>query len=125
MAKRIAITPGDLQGIGPEVTLKALQHNWDAEFVIFTDPDSLQQQAKQLNLEDALDNVTLIEATSSLLDPIDQAVKACQNKDCDALVTGPINKAKIIEAGFKDFTGHTDYLKTLDGAAGRADDVCA
>jgi 4-hydroxythreonine-4-phosphate dehydrogenase len=47
-----------------------------------------------------------------VLDCIDTAVKAVQAGDCNGLVTGPVQKSIINDAGII-FTGHTEYLAAL------------
>jgi len=61
----------------------------------------------------------LVKSTAGKLDPnnskyvlrtLDTAIEACQQKLADALVTGPIHKGIINQAGI-NFTGHTEYLE--------------
>lgn len=121
----IAITPGDPRGIGFEIVLKALQQNFPARFVIFGDQTLLEKQAKKFNL--SIDHLSVecvhIPYASSMgdyiIETLTQAVRACKDQRCEALVTGPVHKASVIESGYPDFRGHTDFLKTLD----QADDV--
>jgi 4-hydroxythreonine-4-phosphate dehydrogenase len=117
------ITPGDPQGIGPEVTLKAL-----------LDPEItglLKNAALRVRLVGGEDSLNEIEKVNRLpyeriLAPkggafgagwaIEKVVKEIL-KDPDSthgLVTGPINKERFQEAGFP-FQGHTDYLASLCG----------
>jgi len=56
-------------------------------------------QAGQLNR----DNVPYVLAC------LDAAIDACQNGECRAMVTGPIHKGIINQAG-RAFSGHTEYL---------------
>ncbi len=46
---------------------------------------------------------------------VELAAEACFNREAEALVTGPISKTCIREAGYKDI-GHTDILKRISGA---------
>ena len=48
---RIAITPGEPAGIGPELTLKLAQHTFEFEIIAIANAKMLQQQAKQLGLD--------------------------------------------------------------------------
>lgn len=50
----------------------------------------------------------------AVLASIDQAVALTQAGTCRALVTNPINKAALYDAGFR-FPGHTEYLGHLAG----------
>ena len=52
---RIAITPGEPAGIGPDITIMAAQREWDAELVVIADPDLLAERAAMLNLPLALE----------------------------------------------------------------------
>jgi len=126
MLPNIAITPGEPAGIGPDITLKLLQQqNIAANFIVFADPDLLQQRAEQLGLSIKLDNVVPIPLSQAVtpgklnaansnyvIETLTQATKACLNKQCDALVTGPVHKEIINEAGI-NFTGHTEFLADL------------
>ena len=44
-----------------------------------------------------------------VLSCLDAAISACLENDCQAMVTGPVQKSIINEAGFH-FSGHTEYL---------------
>ncbi len=126
MLPNIAITPGEPAGIGPDITLKLLQQqNIAANFIVFADPDLLQQRAEQLGLSIALDNVVSIPLSQAVtpgklnsananyvIETLTQATKACLNKQCDALVTAPVHKGIINQAGIS-FTGHTEFLADL------------
>lgn len=136
---RLALTPGEPAGIGPELCLQyALQpHNF--QLIALADPALLEQRAKQLDLPVELieynhqsepsgsgrlyyksyQSVKLVQPArcgkldsnnaAYVLSTLDKAVSGCLNKDFDALVTGPIHKGIINEAGIP-FTGHTEYL---------------
>jgi 4-hydroxythreonine-4-phosphate dehydrogenase len=126
MLPNIAITPGEPAGIGPDITLKLLEEqNIAANFTVFADPDLLQQRAEQLGLSIKLDNVVPIPLSQAVtpgklnsananyvIETLTQATKACLNKQCDALVTGPVHKGIINKAGI-NFTGHTEFLADL------------
>lgn len=136
--KRIVITPGEPAGIGPDICIKFAQHTLDAECVFVADPDLLAQRAKQLQLAIDIDCISAqstpqpqtagrmrvlpIDSTSAVeagrLDPasatyvmqtLDQAVRQCQQGRFDALVTGPVHKGNLNNAGIL-FSGHTEYL---------------
>lgn len=126
MLPNIAITPGEPAGIGPDITLKLLQQqNIAANFIVFADPDLLQQRAEQLGLSIKLDNVVSIPLSQPVIpgelnsananyviETLTQACQACLNKQCDALVTGPVHKGVINDAGI-NFSGHTEFLADL------------
>jgi 4-hydroxythreonine-4-phosphate dehydrogenase len=142
-ALRIAITPGEPAGIGPDLMVTLAQHGNQHELVAIADPDLLQQRARQLGIPlqirtfdpaappQALSFGELCVAPVQLaapcvpgtlsianaryvLDTLDSATDLCQQGLTDALVTGPVHKSNINEAGIA-FSGHTEYL------AGRTD----
>ena len=45
MAFKIAVTPGEPAGIGPELLIQLVQQGCSQELVAFADPDLLQQRA--------------------------------------------------------------------------------
>ena len=51
-----------------------------------------------------------------VLNTLDVAAQHCLNKQCDALVTGPVHKGVINQSGI-DFTGHTEYLANLSNTS--------
>ena len=126
MKPRIGIALGDVTGIGPEVTLKALAMELgsdDATYVIIGDAEILQRLNQQLGLEvplvvgansEANHAVSILESEVSLptnLRPgATEAAKAavtwlkagarlCLNGELDALVTAPVNKESIVRFG--------------------------
>jgi len=54
------------------------------------------------------------ENASYVLETLRQASRGCQNEIFDAMVTAPVHKGIINDAGF-DFTGHTEFLQQLTG----------
>lgn len=140
---RIAITAGEPAGIGPDIVLQAAQRDWDAELVVFADPALLQQRAQALRLPIELrawqpDSAPQAHKAGALLvqpvplaaptvagklDPANavyviatlrQAVQACLAHTCQALVTGPVQKSVINDAGIP-FIGHTEFLAEETG----------
>ncbi|MGL6039628.1 MAG: 4-hydroxythreonine-4-phosphate dehydrogenase PdxA, partial [Deefgea sp.] len=49
--KRIAITPGEPAGIGPDLVVQLAQRAWPAELVVCVDPQLLASRAKKLGLQ--------------------------------------------------------------------------
>lgn len=49
-----------------------------------------------------------------VLETLRTAVRVCQKGDADAMVTGPVQKSIINDAGYP-FTGHTEFLADLCG----------
>jgi 4-hydroxythreonine-4-phosphate dehydrogenase len=135
---RILITPGEPAGIGPDLVAKIAQQTWPAELVVITDPEMLLARAKHLDLPLKLTEVSLSEAPSAhipstlkiipvripvpaipgqlhianagfVIECLTLATDLCLNNQADALVTGPVQKSVINEAGIA-FTGHTEFL---------------
>lgn len=119
---RIALTPGEPAGVGPDIVLQVAQQAIPAQLIIFADPEMLAQRAVQLGLK--LDHLHIVPISVSqsvsagqlnvanapyVLETLRQACQACQNHEVDALVTGPIHKGIINQAGIP-FTGHTEFL---------------
>jgi|SRR5437870_5606000 len=100
MRLRIGITLGDCAGIGPEIVDLALKSDRvpkSAEYkIIGTYPDC---SLGQPTLETARAAATALE----------QAVMLARRGELDAVVTGPIHKARMFEAGFK-FPGQTEFF---------------
>ena len=135
----ILITPGEPGGIGPDITLDIFQQEWDAELVVIADPDLLKQRAKKLNRSvkiieiESLDQLSDSDKTDAIqvlpvrlktdvkcgilqkensayvIECLTLAEELCRTKQCSALVTGPVHKGIINDAGI-NFTGHTEFL---------------
>ena len=133
-----AFTPGEPAGIGPDLAVMIAQRPESHRLVAFTDPELLQQRAKLLNLPLTIlganasqpfspgnlrvEPIKLVtRATPGELTPLNSpfvlntirsAVAATQNGRYKALVTGPIHKGIINQAG-TPFSGHTEFLADL------------
>jgi 4-hydroxythreonine-4-phosphate dehydrogenase len=135
----IALTPGEPAGIGPDVAIAFAQQAPDCDLVLIADPAMLTARAAQLKLafnappwggrvNDIPAVYVLPIATShpvqaGRLDPANspyvmeclrRAVHGCRNREFDALVTGPVHKGVINDAGIP-FTGHTEFLAAESG----------
>ena len=123
---RIAITSGEPSGIGPDICVLLAQHKIAADITIIGDADMLAARAKQLNVAFNAKNVlhvpTAAPALAGTLNPansqyvlnilnaaIDGCLKGEFDARFDAMVTAPVHKGIINEAGIA-FTGHTEYL---------------
>lgn len=108
----LVVTPGDPDGIGPEVTARALAATDDDDVVVVGDARACERWLQQVGLD-----VAVVEPPGD--GPIEvrairHAVQGCQQGRYGALVTGPIHKAKLSETGFR-WPGHTDFLGHLCG----------
>lgn len=135
---RIALTPGEPAGIGPDITVQIAQQQQGYQLVAIADPHLLQERAAMLGLPLKClpfeTQQTVIEtapgeiyvAPVPLLAPVlpgqldsrnagyvlttlEQAVDGCLNGTFAAMVTGPVQKSVINDAGIP-FTGHTEFL---------------
>ncbi|NMR24753.1 4-hydroxythreonine-4-phosphate dehydrogenase PdxA [Pseudoalteromonas sp. NEC-BIFX-2020_015] len=145
MTLRIAITPGEPAGIGPDLLLKLIQHGWPAQLIAIADAKLLQQRAEQLGL-----NINLIPFDESsapaiapagsiyihqvdlgadvelgvlndangqyVLDTLRIASEKNMDGTFDAVVTGPVHKGIINQAGIS-FSGHTEYFAQQSNTA--------
>lgn len=125
--RRIAITTGDQDGIGPEVTAKALNEIGPVRgvaFLVFRGPasESLFRRVPfkriiVLSLEEALElparSDELIEIVGdNPVEWVEKVTRACLAGEIDGLVTGPLSKTLIRGTGRKDL-GHTEIFKRL------------
>jgi 4-hydroxythreonine-4-phosphate dehydrogenase len=100
MSCRIGITPGDPAGIGPEIVQEALASGRlpaDAEYSIIGPA-----------LDCSLGQPTP-ETAGAALQALEEGVQLALRGEIDAIVTGPINKARMYDIGFK-FPGQTEFF---------------
>lgn len=137
MAKRIAVTPGEPAGIGPDVVIKAFQAPRRCDAVVLADPDILVARAERLGLPLTVGEADTRASGSMTVAPcrapapvvpgrldvrnagyvhatLAHAVAGCQAGEFDALVTGPVQKSVLNEAGIT-FSGHTGFLREASG----------
>lgn len=141
---RIAVSPGEPAGIGPDLCVLLADRKFDCQIICYCNPELLLTRAAELGrpLElhrvdfnrpaqrskpGVLHYVSINSLHSSksgqlntanadyVLDVLTQATLACQQNMCTALVTGPIHKGIINQAGVQ-FSGHTEYLGELCNA---------
>lgn len=122
----LAITTGEPAGIGPEVSLQAaqsfLQEQANARITLIGDPALLSQavQHERLHVEPVQLNTKVVlgmldsNNAPYVLSTIDAAVAGCQAGRFQAMVTAPVHKGIINQAGIS-FTGHTEYLAAACG----------
>ena len=97
---RIGITLGDCAGIGPEIVDLALKSG--------RIPDSAEYVAIG-RLPNCKPGEPTIETARSAAAALEEAVTLARRGELDAIVTGPIHKALMYEAGFK-FPGQTEFF---------------
>ena len=130
----IAVTPGEPAGIGPDLAVISVQKKLAKNLLFFADPNLIRSRAKLLNIElkvvesdsevkNGEINIYPIESNHSfipgelkvssaeyVLNSIDLAIDFNLKNKSEALITGPIHKGIINQAGIA-FTGHTEYLE--------------
>ena len=139
---RIALTPGEPAGIGPDLCVMLAQQAHPAELVALCDPSLLEERAAALRLPLALEPLATDQgitprspqaAGTLRIDPVARlqapavpgrlntgnagyvvatlaaACRGCQQGRYDAVVTAPVHKGVINDAGLP-FTGHTELF---------------
>ncbi|MDQ7015477.1 MAG: 4-hydroxythreonine-4-phosphate dehydrogenase PdxA [Gammaproteobacteria bacterium] len=132
---RFAITPGEPAGIGPDLAVLLCQQEHEHEWVFIADPELLTERAEQLALPLSLAEVDFEQAPQAgrncifpvaLLDDVQAgelnvlnveyvletlrvAARGCLKQRFAALITGPVHKGIINDAGVV-FSGHTEFL---------------
>ncbi len=104
MGKRIGITLGDPAGIGPEIIQAALRSGKlpEAEYLLLgsTDGHSVGQPAPA--------------SARAAQEALEDSIRLAQAGELDAVVTGPIHKARMYEIGFQ-FPGQTEFFAARCG----------
>jgi 4-hydroxythreonine-4-phosphate dehydrogenase len=129
---KILITSGDPDGVGWEVTAKALNRlgpQSGVQFICFRSSVRSRSEIKIRppftsptvgSLNEALSRkfdtktVVVIESTQPAALWVEQSAKACLNGLAHAMVTAPLSKTSILAAGLNDI-GHTEILSRLSG----------
>lgn len=135
---RVVITPGEPAGIGPDLVVRLAQSPWPVELVVCADGALLSERARQPGLPLSLlpydparpaiaqeaGTLTLlpvplnVPAEAGVLnkhnshyvtETLTRACDGCLQGEFAALVTGPVHKGIINDAGIP-FTGHTEFL---------------
>ncbi|MFO1427234.1 MAG: 4-hydroxythreonine-4-phosphate dehydrogenase PdxA [Steroidobacteraceae bacterium] len=127
---RIALTSGEPAGVGPELCaqLAATVADPGCELTCLGDRDLLAQRARdaRVPLKLAIEHHPLrAPCTAGRLDAanapyvlglLDAALEGLRSGRYDAIVTAPVHKGIINDAGIA-FSGHTEYLAQRTGAA--------
>lgn len=131
---RAGITMGDPSGIGPEIILKAINtlhasryrlHNLSglAEFVVIGDKGVIERASRSVLHAPRIRFIDLNNVSRknfrfgevkakygrAAVEYLDKALELIKDKEIDCLVTCPVSKESINEAGL-NFCGHTEYL---------------
>ncbi|HSI22833.1 MAG TPA: 4-hydroxythreonine-4-phosphate dehydrogenase PdxA [Methylophilaceae bacterium] len=122
---RIALTAGEPAGIGPDLCAMLAQKLPDADITVIADRSLIEARAGLLGLQ--FNNLRIhhiplatpgvpgkLDAANGhyVLETLTHAVKGCLAGEFDAMVTAPVHKSIINDAGVP-FTGHTEFLAEL------------
>jgi 4-hydroxythreonine-4-phosphate dehydrogenase len=140
--KPLVVTAGEPAGVGPELCLALAHEDLPAEIVVVGDPDILRSRAKQTGIATTIVEVDPSDVGSThaspgellviaerfpvqakcgkpdpakaeaLLNGLRFAVNGCLQGQFAGLVTAPLHKGVINDAGIT-FTGHTEFLAEL------------
>jgi 4-hydroxythreonine-4-phosphate dehydrogenase len=108
----IALTSGEPAGIGPEICVRIAARAADARVVVLGDRSLLEgcPHVEHLPLAHPVVPGQLDRANAPyVLAMLDRAIDGCLRGEFDAMVTAPVQKSIINDAGIP-FTGHTEYL---------------
>jgi 4-hydroxythreonine-4-phosphate dehydrogenase len=108
----IALTSGEPAGIGPELCVRLARESHDAELVVIGDRSLLSgaPRIEHVPLARAATPGRLDAANSRyVLAVLDRAIRGCMDGEYAAMVTAPVQKSVLNDAGIA-FTGHTEYL---------------
>lgn len=136
---RIIVTSGEPGGIGPDLCVKLSQHNLNAKILVLCDEQLITHRAQYLQLAVKLNiiesladdlpchqpghlnifpiptfqpvtaGILNVENSAYVIKLLEIATDACVSGHFDAMVTGPIHKEIINQAGVS-FTGHTEFI---------------
>jgi len=138
MTKRIAITPGEPAGIGPDLAIAIAQQDWPVELVVVASKKLMSARAENLGLPLTLLDYdpsisarpqragTLTILSVDMAEPcipgelnaqngayVIETLRVASEKNIsgefDAVVTGPVHKGLINQSGIA-FSGHTEYF---------------
>ncbi|MGH8714022.1 MAG: 4-hydroxythreonine-4-phosphate dehydrogenase PdxA [Casimicrobiaceae bacterium] len=142
-AAPIVVTVGEPAGIGPDLAVRLAERTWPARLVLAGDREVLRERARRLGagvrlvpyvrggaatpgaLEIAHFPVAAAVHAGSLdaanarmvMATLEAAVAGCLSGEFAAMVTAPVQKSVINDAGIP-FSGHTEFLARRTGATG-------
>jgi 4-hydroxythreonine-4-phosphate dehydrogenase len=135
---KLVVTSGEPAGIGPDILLSAAAKPQAAQLLGLGDKALLATRAQQLGIDVTLvpysstgptiphqpgellfvDVPLAVTSRPGTLDPrnashvlaqLDLAIELCRSEECQGMVTAPVHKSVINDAGIP-FSGHTEYL---------------
>lgn len=141
-SRPLVLTAGEPAGIGPDLCIALAQLPLASKLVVIADPQLLRERAAQLGLPltireygsdaaPAPGTLTVLPQdlprrdvagkphpanAATLLEALQIAVAGCRDGHFAAMITAPLQKSIINDAGIP-FSGHTEYLAELTGSA--------
>lgn len=144
MIPRLVLTTGESAGVGPDIVLLAAMHQWNAELVAIGCHATLAERAAQLGISVTFvpyisaraptkhhaGSLPLIDIplastcvpgkpdpanAGHVLSQLELAAALCRSGECHAMVTAPVHKGVINDAGIS-FSGHTEFLRRITDA---------
>jgi 4-hydroxythreonine-4-phosphate dehydrogenase len=141
----IAVTVGEPAGVGPELCLRLAERTWPQPLVLIGDKTALDIRAAALGLpvlpeflagsapassapehpisvwnhplpEFVMPGTLNPQNSREVIYTLDTAIHGCMNGYFSAMVTAPVHKGAINDAGIA-FTGHTEYLAAATSTA--------
>ena len=142
---RLILTSGEPAGIGPDLCIDIAGRAWPCDLIVAGDTEVLQARAQQLQKSLTLlpyspGDPPAVHRAGTLrivhvpvaakvcpgqldranarhvLQLLDRAIDGCMSGEFTAMVTAPVQKSVINDAGIK-FSGHTEYLAERTGGA--------
>ncbi|AJZ88148.1 4-hydroxythreonine-4-phosphate dehydrogenase PdxA [Cedecea neteri] len=136
---RVTITPGEPAGIGPDLVVALAQRDWPVELVVCASPELLLARASLLGLPltlqpfeadqpakpQAAGTLTVlpielrapvvpgqldVRNSAYVVETLARACDGCLSGEFAALITGPVHKGIINDAGIP-FIGHTEFFE--------------
>jgi 4-hydroxythreonine-4-phosphate dehydrogenase len=131
----LAVTSGEPSGVGPELCARLPERKWPAHLVVVGDVELIEERLERAGralvvrpwqpgmkpeegVFDVLHRPLVCPALSGKPSPknasyvlsiLDSALEGCMHGSFDAMVTAPVHKGVICDAGVP-FSGHTEYL---------------
>ncbi|WP_245941731.1 4-hydroxythreonine-4-phosphate dehydrogenase PdxA [Arenicella xantha] len=126
---RIAYTVGEPAGIGPDIILQLAQESELLDIAVITDRRVLIARAERLGIalpsslrvidvpvaDPSVCGAPSVVNVPGVINMLNVAIDGCLQGDFSAMVTGPLHKGIINDAGMA-FSGHTEYLAERTGA---------
>jgi 4-hydroxythreonine-4-phosphate dehydrogenase len=142
---RIVVTSGEPAGVGPDACVALAQRDWEADLVVAADAGLLADTAAALQLplqvqrydptrpaqahrtgilqvmhiacaQPVTGGQLDVRNAPYVIEMLERACDGCTNGEFAAMVTAPVQKSILMDAGYA-FSGHTEYLAQRTRAA--------